>query len=62
MDLSIGSLWNNITSLLNNITSIITDFVDIFNLIVNFLPSPFKEILLGSITIIIIIIIWRILK
>lgn len=62
MFLSIKDTWNNIEDLINNIQDTINDIKDLFITLVNFFPSPFKEILLATIGIIIIVIIYRIVK
>ena len=60
--MSISSIWNSITEFIENVKNTITDVYDIFISMINFFPSPFKEILLGVISIILIVIIYRIVR
>lgn len=60
--MSIIEIWQNIDNMIKNVQSIITSFYNFFVVIINFLPSPFNQILLSAIGIIIVIIVYKILK
>lgn len=58
----INNVFNSIAEFLNNIKELILAAVDIINIAFSFVPSPFKEITLAFVVLIIGIIIYKVVR
>ena len=58
----INNVFNSITEFLNNIKELIFAAVDIINIAFSFIPSPFKEITLAFVAIMVGIIIYKVVR
>lgn len=50
---TIKALWDNVAEGATKIKDIVFAFIDIVNMIFSFIPSPFKEILIIALTVVI---------
>ena len=54
----ISSIFSNLSSFINNVKNVFEQFFDLFSTIINFLPSPFSQILqtfLGILVVVLVI-------
>ena len=59
---NIGDIWNNVNEFIKYVQDILKDLFELFTSLVNLFPSPYKELLLGVSSIILIILIYNILR
>lgn len=57
-----ADLWNNITSAISSIKEFVLGFGEIANTVIGLIPSPFKEILLVAIVIIVALVAAKIVR